>query len=96
MTLLLVNAAIGQSIEHIEGVTLFITRRRGGEYQLYLLFVSEVVVQPPPHNIVSVRGSENHTTELHENVGEDFRISGSSDYDLETHKLPRPPSFSIK
>lgn len=47
MTLLLMNAAIGQSIEHIEGVTLFITRRRGGEYQLYLLFVSEVVVQPP-------------------------------------------------
>lgn len=47
MTLLLINAAIGQSIEHIEGVTLFITRRRGGEYQLYLLFVSEVVVQSP-------------------------------------------------
>lgn len=47
MTLLLINAAIGQSIEHIEGVILFITRRRGGKYQLYLLFVSEVVVQPP-------------------------------------------------
>lgn len=31
-----------------------------------------------------------HTTELHENVNEDFRVSGSSDYDLETHGLLPP------
>lgn len=63
MTLLLMNAAIGQAIEHVEGITLFITWRRGGEYQLNLLFVSEVVVQPPhPHPIILFLSESLRTT----------------------------------
>lgn len=65
-------------------------RRKVSTISLVCFRGCSTVPSPPPHNIVSVRGSENHTTELHENVGEDFRVSGSSDYDLETHGLPPP------
>lgn len=34
-------------------------------------------------------------TELHENVGEDFRVSGSYDYDLETHGLSPPINSAL-
>lgn len=52
--------------------------------RLLPLSASEIVVQSPMISFMS-EALRATTTELYENVGEDFRVSGSYNYDLGTH-----------
>lgn len=89
---LLMSEVLGKVTECLLSITFFVTKRRDGEQTVSFVYRGRSSAPMISFMLEDLRTT---TTEFHENVGEDFRVSGSYDNDLETYGLLLPINSSL-